>query len=474
MARILFIQDMLIEYFGIEMLSAMLKKHGHESDGLVTNMEKKKHLIQKIKRYNPDVVAFTIMSGGFEWSVKLAEQIKKELGIPNIFGGPHPTFFPNFINTPHVDNICMGEGEEAIVDFANAIEKGSDTTKIPNIWAKKGDKIFKNNIRPLVENLDELPFPDRDIYYNKYRLLESFPSKRFMSDRGCPYNCTFCFNHKLRAMYKDKGTYMRIRSPRNMIDEILQVKEKYPLKFISYTNDSFTWNKKWLVEYLDLYKKEVDLPFSVQCRVNELDEEIVKKLKWAGLDSARFGIEAGSERVRRDILNRHMTNEQIIEGARLLKKYKIKILTFNMHGLPTETLDEAFQTLNLNIKIKTDIPSSTIFQPLPGTRIYEMVKEKGLFKKSYNPKDPNKHYGVSSLNQKDIDKITNLERLFYMGVKFPSTVPLIKKLINYNGFRPLFKVVLGLGMFHKYVTTLQANPLTIMRLAWKMRQQFAD
>jgi len=156
MAKILFIHDFLFEYHGIEVVSALLKQHGHQTDILITN-EEKGDIIQKVKEINPDLVSFSIMSMGYRWAIDLAHKIKKELGIKHLFGGSHPTFYPDMIKKEQVDLICCGEGEQAILKLANSIDnnwEGYD--KIPGIWVNNNGTVIDNGLGEMIENIDEL------------------------------------------------------------------------------------------------------------------------------------------------------------------------------------------------------------------------------------------------------------------------------------------------------------------------------
>lgn len=470
MTRVFFIQNMALEYFGVEIISALLKKNNHIPELRILNVDGEKKTLEFIERFKPDLIGFYLMSVDYEWAFRLARKIKKRYNVKVIYGGPLPTFFPDVvINEPSTDYLCRGEGEYAMLELANALQNNKNDTKIKNLWVKKNGKIFKNDLRPLIENLDELPFFDREIYFKRYGFLRNFTSKRFMTDRGCPYNCSYCFNHKLRELYKGKGKYIRIQSPERAIREIEYILKKYGAKFVSFTNDSFTSDHKWMFEFLKLYKERIKIPFTIQCRVNEINEEVARELRIAGCYSAMFGLESGSERIRKEVLNRYMTNEQIINASRLLKKYRIKIVTANMFGMPTETLKEAFETVDLNIKIKADVPASAVFQPIHGTKSYELTIEKGLFRKGYNISKTQTQFGGSNLNQKDIEKVVNLQRLFYYAVKFPFLWPLIKKLINYN-LGPIYKLFWSFGYGMKYIQSRKLNFFDAVKQGWLMRQ----
>jgi radical SAM superfamily enzyme YgiQ (UPF0313 family) len=465
MAKLVLIQNALYEYFGPMYLSAVLKQHGHQCELFVT--QKEKDLIESIKQAKPDIIAFSVMSHDYKWAINQAKAIKSRINVPIMMGGPHPTFFSKTIEHDSVDIICIGEGEYALVELMDLIDKGKDFSNVQNLWVKKGSEIHKNTPRNLIENLDDLPFPDRELYYKRYRFLKEVPTKRFMATRGCPYNCTFCFNHTLKNMYKDKGVYVRMRSPENVIEEIKYIKSKYNLKTVRFSDDTFTLNKKWLLELLELYKKEINLPFTCLCRANEVNDDIVKKLKESGCKSATFGIESGNERIRQEILKKNLRNEDIIKAAGLFRKYKIRFGTYNMMCLPTETIDDAFDTVKINSKIKANFPTCSIFQPYPKTELAEFSIDKGLLDKDFNINNLGTLH--TELKIKDYKQISNLHKFFYICVKMPFLIPIVKVLIKLppNKF---FDIIYMLSYAHRSLISFRLGIIDAVKMAINMRK----
>jgi len=422
MARVIFLQRIWYEYGGPEIISAILKKYGHQVDLLIG--PDTDAFLDKI--YPNDIVAFSTMSGEHHWALKVASQIKTKREVLTVFGGSHPTFFPEIINHPAVDIACCGEGEFAMLDLANAYDKGIDYQDVPNLSVKRVNNIKRNEVRPLISDLDTLPFSDRQIYYNKYRLLKKSSLKPFMASRGCPFSCGFCFNEQLRAIYSNKGEYVRFRSPRNLIDEIKEVESKYSLKSVYFADDLFIPNQKWLEEFSYIYKKEVRKPFVCSVNVNTLNEEIISLLKDSGCHTVAFGIETGNERLRYELLNKCVTNNQIEKISRLLKKYKLRFMTFNMIGLPGETIESALETVKLNIKIGTDYPRCSILTPYPGTRIAEHFSRKIKIDDIYSS------YQQLAISFKvpHYKELYNLHCFFQTAVIFPCLFGVIKRLIS--------------------------------------------
>jgi len=423
MARIVFLQKIWHEYGGPEIISALLKKHGHEVDLLIG--KDASAFIDKVQEN--DIVAFSTMSGEHHWALKVASQIKKEKEVLTVFGGAHPTYFPDIIKHPAVDIACCGEGEFAMLDLADARDKGLGYENIANLSKKRGGGIKNNDVRPLVGDLDTLPFPDRDIYYKRYPLLKKSRLKPFMASRGCPFSCSFCFNEKLRGIYSDKGRYVRFRSPRNVIDEIKDVEEKYRLESIYFIDDLFALNKTWLEEFTAIYKKEIKKPFVCSTHINALNEDIIKLLVDSGCVTVSFGIETGNEKLRHQLLNKHITNKQIKETALLLKKHNLKFMTFNMVGIPGETIENVWETINLNVEIKADYPRCSILTAYPGTRIAESHKDKirvGDIEAGYQQ-------SKVSFEVPHLKELYNLHSFFQTAVIFPRSIGLIKRLIEF-------------------------------------------
>jgi len=422
MARIIFLQRIWFEYGGPEVISANLKKHGHHVDLFIG--KDIDDLSDKIQE--KDIVAFSIMSGEHQWALKVAGQIKRIRNVLTVFGGPYPTFFPDIINHPAVDVACCGEGEFAILDLANAHDRDADYGNIPNLSVKQGNRVKRNEVRPLISDLDELPFPDREIYYDKYNLIRKSSLKPFMASRGCPFSCSFCFNEKLREIYSGKGEYIRFYSPENLISQIIETQSKYGLGSIYFTDDLFICNQRWLERFLSIYKKEIRKPFVCSANVATLNEGVIKLLKEANCHAVSFGIETGNEKLREEIFNKRIANSEILDKARLLKKYRLKSITFNTVGFPGETVEDALETIALNIRIRSEYPRCSFLTPYRGTRLAEHYKDKIRVRDIESIFQQTK----ISFEVPEPKKLENLHYFFQTAVIFPWLFWPIKGLIN--------------------------------------------
>ncbi len=423
MTKILFVQNMLYEYLGVAYLSAALKKANHHCDVFIEGYD------NDLFSHEADIYAFSCTTGLHKWALRVAKEIKKRTHKLVIFGGPHATFFPEIINSPEVDIVGMGECEQAIVELADRWQKKQDITKIKNLWVKSKGKVYKNELRALTDNLDTLENPDRELYLGKYPFLRDLPRKAFFSGRGCPYNCTFCFNHSLNKLYTGKGRMVRRRSVGHVINEIKEVRKKYPLKAVFFQDDTFILHKEWVKEFMNKYKKEIRIPFLCLIRADLVDEGMVRCLKEGGCVTVFFGIESGNEVIRNDVLKKRISNAQIIRAGQLLRKYRIKFKTYNVLGFPGETVETAFETVHLNQKVKSDYPWCALLQPYPRTEIYEQLKAQHMIPAQFSLDDIHTSFFLDTVVVKD-KELVNLQKLFFYAVKFPIMEPLIKKLIK--------------------------------------------
>ncbi|MFQ5646537.1 MAG: B12-binding domain-containing radical SAM protein, partial [bacterium] len=388
-------------------------------------------VIDELIDFGPDLVGFPCTTGIHAQSLQFAGQMKERLTVKTIFGGPHPTFFPEIINDRAVDIVCRGEGEYALLEIADKIDANANYTGTLSCWFKVEGKIIENEQRDLIENLDELPFPDRELYISKYPYLKK-SQKAFIGGRGCPFDCTFCFNHVLMKLYKGKGKLVRYRSVDNLLQEIEEVRSNHRLKTVYMQDDTLILKKKWVSEFTEKYKRRIDLPFLCLIRADLAEEEIIRNLSEAGCHSAYFGVECGSEKLRRKLLKKSVSDSQIIETARILHKYKIKFRTYNMMGLPGETLDEALRTVSLNSEIRTDYPWCSLFFPYPGTELAGYAEKNRLLERPDDKGAPASFFKGSMVKSEDKDRFVNLQKLFFFGVKFPALLPLIKRLIRFK------------------------------------------
>jgi anaerobic magnesium-protoporphyrin IX monomethyl ester cyclase len=466
LAKVLFLQSIRHDYLGVMMVSASLKQSGHECSVAIGN--KFSDFADLIREETPGIIAFSLMSGLHLWANDMADAIK---GMPDldkkpfiIYGGPHPTFFPDIVKHPSVDTVCVGEGEGAMVDLANCLDRGEDPKRIANLQFFDGEKMIANPLRPLVD-LDSLPFPDRSIYY-KYWQFRSTPTKPFMTGRGCPYNCTFCYNKTIRDMYKGKGAFVRQRSVENMIAEIKSVKKQWGMRSVYFFDDTFGLDKNWTMEFMAAYRRELALPFVCRIRANSIDEEMIEAFKNARCYAVFFSVETANEDMRERVLKKRVSNEDIYRTAALLKKHRIRFLTYNMVGLPGETIEDIYNTIKLNVEIETAYPWCSIFNPYPGTELAEYCVEKGYLDEELGPDDLATTYHKTSLIKSDIsEEVANLHKFFQLAVLMPWLIPVIRKAAKRKP-NFLWTLIFAGVYFINYIRSERAGLLRTIILAY--------
>jgi len=372
-------------HFGIGSLSSVLKKEGHEVILLdLTFNSNKKRSLKTLKSFNPDVICFSSNSSEFENVKNLAKLFKNESDAFIVCGGIHPTVAPEeVISNSCFDAICIGESEEAIAEFLRKKEKKQDYYKTKNFWFREKDRVIKNNLRPLIKDLNTLPFFDREIFdYKKYLKIRDGEAD-FKLSRGCYFKCSFCVNEHLQILYEQfKQPFLRYRSVNWIMNEIKTTIDKYKVKYVVFNDELFNFNLKYLKKFCNAYKKEIDLPFECDIRADLCNEETFHYLKKAGCSDVNIGVESGNYNIRKDILNKGITNKQIINAFKLAKKYRIETTSLNMIGLPYETKENILETINLNKKINSDRMQVACFNAFKGTNIYNLCKEQGWINKN--------------------------------------------------------------------------------------------
>jgi anaerobic magnesium-protoporphyrin IX monomethyl ester cyclase len=426
--KLLFLQrDSLMVQTGVMSLSAVLKQNGHECDILVENLER--DFFGAITESKPDVIGISCTTGLHLWARQTARMIKKKLHVPIAVGGPHPTFYPDSMRDSSIDIICIGEAEHAIAELAEKIDRGDDIASISNLWVRDSrGQVHKNPLRPLIQDLDALPFVDRDLYH-KYKPLRAYEhSPLIITGRGCPYSCSFCFNKTLREMYsRTEGRYVRRRSVMNVINEIRRIQATYDLRRILFMDDTFILDSEWVASFLEAYRQLVAIPFSCLVRADLIDEQIVEALKNAGCFFVRMGIESGNDQLRNQVLNKRITTEQIQNAARLIKKHGIKIATNSILGIPGETVDTALQTLRMNMRIRPDFAWCALMQPYPGTELANYAIKHRYLEDDFSFDDLDHSYFFSTpMMIRDKTTITNLQKFFSISVAFPFILPAVR------------------------------------------------
>jgi len=410
--KVLFITDsFLIDPLGIGYLSSYLKQAGHEVDIIQTEKE---NLKEKIMSYLPDILAYSLTTGKHNLYKEIDKDIKRWYRVQTVYGGPHVTFFPQFIQGDDIG--IRGEGFEAFPELLNRLQNKTEIESMDNL-------VYHGCINPLRPLLDKskLLLPDRALMY-KYP--ENFMNtiKNVMTSFFCPYSCPYCYSKQYKEMYGINKA--EIRPIDNVMLEIEELCH-YPLDLIFFNDDIFPiYDDEWLTRFCNRYW-HIGKPFHIQLRVEMITEERIKKLKDVGLHGVTFAIESGNEAIRNTVLRRRMSNTVITDGANILHKYGIKLRTENMIGIVGERWDEVMETVNLNIKCKPDIAWASLFQPYPGTELGDKALNGNLFDGNFDDLDKSFFEGYH-LHSDFGKQLTRLQKLFSLIVMFPKLVHIVK------------------------------------------------
>lgn len=379
-----------IENLGVGYLMSMLSSHGHEIDlifdpGLDDNlflkaphlawMNRHEALLERAKAFDPHLVAIGSLTNLWPFASKMAEKLKQTLGVPVIVGGHHAQALPDYVlSNPNVDMVCTGEGEIALLELVRRMEVGEDLRTIPGIWVKQDGEIHRNALGPLENDLDRFPFPEKQLWW-EYGCFQH--NLEVFTGRGCPFKCTFCNIHYQRELFGGKGDFLRKRSIGNVIAELKQNLARYDVRFVSVHDDNFTTDPRWVEEFCEVYRKEVNLPWYCFGYPTTIKPKLVQAMKAANCATVFMGVDSGDEGIRRQLMERPMTDELIYRSAQLVKDAGIGLQISCIYGIPGETPEQMFKTLEMVDKIRPTQSSAYIFYPFPKTKMYAAAVEMG-------------------------------------------------------------------------------------------------
>lgn len=421
--RVLFLEidterSWAVASLGPAFIASYLRKHGHEVDFLRVPLDaEREEVVRRVAEFAPGLLGLSLTTRQWLRARNLVAEIRRVVDVPVVAGGLHPTFSgEEVLACPGFDFVCLGEGEEAMLDLAEALENGEPTNSIRNIQARGCDR---PTLRPPFEPLDDLPYMARDF------LDESNGCVYVNTQRGCPFPCTYCGARKYHDLYKGIGSYGRRRSHQNVIDELLEIRRTGELNYVIFLDDTFTINKAWVKEFCGIYAKEIGVPFSIHARVETVDPDLIEDLAAAGCRHITYGVESGSFRIRKEVMRRPVQNQQFIDVFRWTEEAGIMITANYMLGLPEETREDIDQTLELAEQLNAYDFGYFVFYPYPGTHLFHYCRDQGYLPDDYLDREANHRESIltlPTLSQADIgeyyDRFTALRaRLYERRVK---------------------------------------------------------
>ncbi len=377
--------------YGVSHLAAVLAKAGHRiafwqlcED--IAPLPSKGEFVARIKQESPDLLAFSVVTNQWNYARQLASWAKELLSVPVVCGGVHALVSgQEVLETGLFDYIFRGESEDAFLEFVEKLSCGQSVEEVRNLGFVENGKIKINPVGPLPD-LERLPFKDYTIM-DFQKLIDAKKGwVGLMASRGCPFSCTYCFNHKMVATYRSdlqcsfkELNYIRRFRVDQIIDEIKYLLKNYQrINTFIFDDDIFTFDKAYIKEFCREYKKVCDIPFVVNAHFKFFDEELAADLKSANCKVVKFGVESGSEKIRKSILNRHMTNDDIIRAIRIVNDAGMHSSVFIIIAFPHETREDVFETIHLLGKARPGRFRWTFFFPFPGTKAHQISLEGGF------------------------------------------------------------------------------------------------
>jgi len=365
---------------GIMYVAGYLQKHGICEVSLIDAQVEKlgyAQLEERMTSIQPDVVgiyASTLTLVDVILTAKLAKKIDPSIHV--CVGGPHVSIYPRQTLTfDCIDSVVIGEGEEAFAHLLAYLEKKSLEISHDGVLLKRNGRIVGSDTHAFVRDLDSLPFPSRELLpFNKYSsvISKSNPITNLISSRGCPFNCLYCFD--------GQKTY-RPRKAQNVIDEI-ESSVRLGINEFFFFDDTFGVNRARVLEICKgIKERRLNISWNIRTRVNTVDEEVLINLKEAGCHLIVYGIEAGTEEILK-VLRKGITIPQVDKAVKLTRKLGITTIANFMLGSPHETRAHILKTIELAIKLKPDYAQFAVTTPYPGTDLYSMAIEKGLFSRN--------------------------------------------------------------------------------------------
>jgi len=330
---------------------------------------------RELRSFNPDVVGVTSVTPSIYEAYKVAETAKKvREDCTVILGGPHATFMPRqtMEECEYIDIIVRGEGEETTRELIENIEKGVPLNKVMEITFRKENGIIDTEPRPFIKNIDDIPFPSRDLLPMHLYKFNGVKYTTMLTSRGCPFGCSFCSSSRLF------GGYWRGRSPENVLEEIKTVYGEYGIRNIEFMDDTFTLDQKRAEKICDgIIEQGWDISWGASSRVDTLSKELAEKMKKAGCWIIFLGIESGSQKIL-DTIGKRITLEQAKKAVEILKDAGIQVLGSFIIGFMQDTKETIKETIKFAKSLNLDYAEFSILTPYPGTPIFDYAKKNNM------------------------------------------------------------------------------------------------
>lgn len=425
--------------FGLASIISTVRAKGHEVKVRILQREEDYDAcLTEFKQFSPRVVGFTAVSSQFPPVADMARRIKAvSPDTITVCGGVHITLYPEcLLETPQLDGAFIGEAEIAFAEFLEKIEKGQEYQDSDNYVYAKNGCLVRNRLKPLLQSLDVLPYPDKEVYpYGD--TVKAVGYAPFLFSRGCPFLCTYCSNHSLAKVYGRTHNTPRYRSVESSIREIEETVRRFSVDKIIIVDDIFGLSPQWRRDFCQEYKKRVRIRFQCLLRATIVTEEFIRLLKSAGCYRVSIGIESGNEHVRNQIMERQMSEREIVNAFALAHKYRLQTNAINIIGVPGETEEMLWDTIRLNRRVRPTSSGVNTFYPYKGTKLGDECFASGMVDEElYNDFSRERRETILKYPPEYKKKLMyyyeNWERLVYRFDPLHSGITLLKKVYHFR------------------------------------------
>jgi len=386
-------------------IATALRAQGHDAELLRVPPEgDAQDTIAAITASGAELLGLSLTARQWPRAKELVAQIGRALDLPVIVGGLQPTFSPEQVLAAEgFDAVCLGEGERATVELLGALAAGVPLQRleIDNLWVRGGGRPQLGP--PLAPAA--YPLLARDLLDEQHGVVHA------STQRGCPFGCSYCAARALSDLYADTA-YGGRRPVAQVIDELVAIRRDGELNYVIFLDDTFTVDRPWLAEFCDRYGRELGVPFSLHARPDTVSRELLQALRRAGGYHIVFGVESGSPRVRREIMNRPIEDERIVEAFAWARETGWLVTANYMLGLPGETPDEMEMTLALHQRLAPADFGCFVFQPFPGTQLHTTCRAQGLIPDGEMTLPEDDSRSALRLSAQDHDEIVRFHERF--------------------------------------------------------------
>jgi len=477
------------ENIGIQSLSAVLKKAGFSTrlffdpelfddwilrvPSLIRTFDFSEYVLSEALAWKPDLALFSVVTYDYTWAKQIASKLKSRSGVPVVFGGIHATSAPEeILENPFVDFVVQGEGEGCIERLAEHLFDGKSGEGIPNLWYRKDGKIVRpDRLADLIQDLDALPFADKELHYNASEHFRI--GYTILSGRGCPNNCTYCHNNVQKKIYPLKG-YMRRRTPENVVVELEEAHRRYGFDLVRFSDDNFCYDPDWLESFAALYARRVGVPFWIFLDPRTSSERVIRSLKHAGCAEVEMGVQTLDPHVRSEVIWRRETEDEIKGAIRGLREAGIRCSTDFIINLPGHDEPALVNAIRFFKKHTPSRVNTFWINYYPGLDITRLAVEEDLLAPDVKEaicrgEGVHTFFQGGSVYNAQLAKLQILFTLLQVLPEGP-----LEKILRYKVYRRIpffgFKVTYFLMYMLSYLNTEEKNDLYLRRLRRRYRK----